>query len=126
MEIEYKHLSDAELKKIIDKIRDTAHQTMDDVTAVENLPRNYESQMKKDQIVQVYATLKAQLKEIYHYTQLGRNDLPGHNFYNAYFCPAIRDCYLACHAKTNEQNLSKLQRSFWEIWSEAVYHSDED
>lgn len=126
MNLDYKSMSDGELKKIILDIRTISSRLMDQVSALQQRSFSREAQEEKEQIVSEYARLKGQLKEIYHYTQLGRNELPGHNFYNAYFCPAIRDCYLHCDAKTNERNLSKLQSSLYQIWSEAIYHSDED
>lgn len=126
MNLDYKSMSDGELKKIILDIRTISSRLMDQVSALQQRSFSREAQEEKEQIVSEYARLKGQLKEIYHYTQLGRNELPGHNFYNAYFCPAIRDCYLHCDAKTNERNLSKLLSSLYQIWSEAIYHSDED
>ena len=126
MNPDYKSMTDEELQNIISDIRDTASRWMNEITEAQAAPNNYEVQAKKERIVYEYAQLKSRLKEIYHYTQLGRNDLPGHNFYNAYFCPAIRDCYLDCTAKTNERNLSKLSSTFYQIWCNAIYHSDDE
>lgn len=123
MNPDYKTMTDAELKSIISDIHETAERLMGEISALEHYPQGRELREKKEQIISEYANLKSRLKEMYHYTQLGRNDLSGFNFYNGYFCPAIRDCYLSCKAKTNETNLWKLHSSLWEVWSEANYHS---
>lgn len=123
MELDYKSLPDEELQGIISAISSRANTLMDEITQLEKQPYSPVKREKKDAIISEYATLKRQLQGIYHYTDLGKNSTFERNFYNSFFCPAIRDCYLACHAKTNEKNLQKIFASLWEIWSEAVYYT---
>ena len=119
MNPDYKTMSDADLRDILVDIRNTSEHLMDKLTPILEHPNSNQARAQKEQIVAEYALLKNRLKEIYHYIQLGRNDLSGFNFYNAFFCPKIRDCYLSCQAKTNETNLVKLHDSLWNIWDYA-------
>lgn len=126
MDLDYKLMPDNELKKIVATIGQTAQELMDEISALKNLSHSFEWQGRRDLLVQKYAKLKELLKTIYHYISLTKNDVVGQNYYKAFFCPTIRDCYLACHAKANESNLDALFSSLWEIHSEVMWHTPDD
>ena len=120
--IDYKSMDNKELTDILLRIKASANNLMDCITELKATVQGYERRDRRDVIIAEYATLKKQLKEIYHYTQLGRNQVHIGTFYSSFFCPAIMDCYIHCNAKINETNLEKLFSSLYDISDYIIYY----
>ncbi len=73
-------------------------------------------------VKQEYAQLKEQLKDIFHYISLERNEMAPGTFYSSYFCPAIRESYINCNAKKNSNNMDEVFNSLYDVYDYIHYY----
>ncbi|HAN20670.1 MAG: hypothetical protein A2Y15_04490 [Clostridiales bacterium GWF2_36_10] len=111
----YISTSDNELKSILLELKSTANNLMISISNLKNNTSGHAFRNERDAIISKYATLKTQLKEIYHYINLEKNEDLSNSFYSCYFCPAVTDCYIHCDAKANGTDLEKLYSSLYDI-----------
>jgi len=71
-------------------------------------------------VLKTYGNLKEELKEIYHYVGLERNQTYVDEWYPV-FKSAIVDMYIHAAAPKNTSDMKKLQSALYDIWDYAGY-----
>ncbi len=99
-------MDEGALRSFLESIIDNADKLMQDIDKTPGL--------SNDKIVR-YAEIKNILKNVYHYTGLGRNSTGMTDYYEKYFSPAIREAYVHCKAPTNSRNRSEVFGSLYDV-----------